>query len=232
MATGLLEPVVLSTAPPHFITEQQLAARWNVVPRTIQRMVRDGELRPLLVRRAPRFALADIEAYEARRLAPTAITPQPLPLGALAAPQPPPRIKPPWAGQQPYVVCIAHRKGGVAKTTTTWYLAREIARAGKRVLLRDCDPQAGLRDILRGHGVEDGRFSRRIVLVDADEPAPFTPDVELIDTPPCWMSVSQSCRVPTHCLCLSFQSSRRSGHWDACYVPFKQRPPTTHFCMY
>ena len=43
----------------------------------------------------------------------------------------------------------------MAKSTTTWFLARELARAGKRVLLRDLDPQQGLRDILRdlfGHG--------------------------------------------------------------------------------
>jgi cellulose biosynthesis protein BcsQ len=83
-----------------------------------------------------------------------------------------------------YTLCVAHRKGGVAKSTTTWYLARELARAGKRVLLRDLDPQQGLRDILRDHGCEDGRYSRTIALVPDGEPLPFTPDVELIDTPP------------------------------------------------
>jgi len=83
-----------------------------------------------------------------------------------------------------YCVCIAHRKGGVAKSTTTWYLARELARAGKRVVLRDLDPQQGLRDILRDHGCEDGRYSRAIALVEDGEPLPFSPDVELIDTPP------------------------------------------------
>src|SRR3954453_13554734 len=83
-----------------------------------------------------------------------------------------------------YTVCVAHRKGGVAKSTTTWYLARELARAGQRVLLRDLDPQQGLRDILRDHGCEDGRYSRTIALVKDGEPLPFTPDVEVIDTPP------------------------------------------------
>jgi excisionase family DNA binding protein len=83
-----------------------------------------------------------------------------------------------------YTVCIAHRKGGVAKSTTTWYLARELGRAGKRVLLRDLDPQQGLRDILRDHGCEDGRYSKTIALVQDGDPLPFTPDVELIDTPP------------------------------------------------
>lgn len=83
-----------------------------------------------------------------------------------------------------YTVCVAHRKGGVAKSTTTWYLARELARAGQRILLRDLDPQQGLRDILRDHGCEDGRYSKTIALVRDGEPLPFTPDVELIDTPP------------------------------------------------
>jgi excisionase family DNA binding protein len=83
-----------------------------------------------------------------------------------------------------YTVCIAHRKGGVAKSTTTWFLARELAKAGKLVLLRDLDPQQGLRDILRDHGCEDGRYSRTIALVADGDPLPFTPDVELIDTPP------------------------------------------------
>lgn len=49
-------------------------------------------------------------------------------------------------------------QGDQAKTTTVWYLARELARAGKRVLLRDLDPQEGLTDILRDHGAPDGRF--------------------------------------------------------------------------
>jgi cellulose biosynthesis protein BcsQ len=182
--TDLLERTVLSPAPPHFLTERQLAARWNVVPRTIQRMVRDGELQPLLIRRTPRFAVVDVETYEARRLS-SATLPSSAPAHAsVATTQSTHRHRRQQVGRSPYVVCIAHRKGGVAKTTTTWYLARELARAGKRVLLRDCDPQAGLRDILRGHGVEDGRFSRRIALTDGDEPAPFTPDLELIDTPP------------------------------------------------
>ncbi len=83
-----------------------------------------------------------------------------------------------------YTICVAHRKGGVAKSTTTWFLARELARAGKCVILRDLDPQQGLRDILRDHGCEDGRYSKNIALVADGEPLPFTPDVELIDTPP------------------------------------------------
>lgn len=91
---------------------------------------------------------------------------------------------PPVEARTWYSVCVAHRKGGVAKSTTTWYLARELARAGKRVVLRDLDPQQGLRDILRDHGCEDGRYSRAIALVEDGARLPFRPDVELIDTPP------------------------------------------------
>ena len=90
----------------------------------------------------------------------------------------------PLPARRPYTVCIAHRKGGVAKTTTTWYLARELARAGWRVALRDLDPQMNLRDILRAHGAEDGRFSARLALAAEREPPPFPPDFELLDTPP------------------------------------------------
>jgi chromosome partitioning protein len=182
MATDVLESTTVFPTPPHFLTERQLAARWNVVPRTIQRMVRDGELQPLFIRRTPRFALVDIETYEARRLSVALVpttAPSHSPVAAVQSARRQRRQQVP-----PYVVCIAHRKGGVAKTTTTWYLARELARAGKYVVLRDCDPQAGLRDILRGHGVENGQFSRRIALVGEEEHLPFNPDVELIDTPP------------------------------------------------
>jgi cellulose biosynthesis protein BcsQ len=83
-----------------------------------------------------------------------------------------------------FSVCFAHRKGGVGKTTTTWFVGRELALMGKRVLLRDLDPQQGLTDIVRDLGGVDGCFSPRLTLLPEHGAAPWTADVELVDTPP------------------------------------------------
>jgi chromosome partitioning protein len=90
---------------------------------------------------------------------------------------------------QTYRVALAHRKGGQGKTTTTYYLGRELAERGKRVVLRDTDAQRSLTEVL--DGLEAGRdqygrrqLQRRLVLVPEGAPLPFRPDVELIDTPP------------------------------------------------
>jgi cellulose biosynthesis protein BcsQ len=95
----------------------------------------------------------------------------------------------PARSKQPYRVAIAHRKGGQGKTTTTFYLARELVAKGQKVVLRDTDFQQSLTDILDGLGARRDEFNRRhflkrLVLVPEGAPLPFRPDFELIDTPP------------------------------------------------
>jgi cellulose biosynthesis protein BcsQ len=183
---------VLHDEPPHFLTERQLAERWQLTPKTIQRMVRRGELQPVVISRSPRFAVADIQRYEQGQRPRLLVDGQALPVPDRAPAEPISVISragarpalPPLRERTYFSVCVAHRKGGVAKTTTVWYLGRELARAGKRVVLRDLDPQRGLYDIFRDHGCPDGLFSRRLVLADDTMPLPFVPDVEIVDTPP------------------------------------------------
>jgi cellulose biosynthesis protein BcsQ len=175
--------VIAAHAPPAFLTEKQLAARWQVTPKTIQRMVRRGELPSIVVSRSPRFPLAEIEKYEAGSASFTSVA-SPNSTGTGPGEHLDVELPPRLPERTYFSVCIAHRKGGVAKTTTVWYLGRELARAGKRVLLTDLDPQRGLFDIFRDHGCEDGRFSSRLVLADDEGATPFTPEMEIIDTPP------------------------------------------------
>ncbi len=52
------------------------------------------------------------------------------------------------------VIAIANQKGGVGKTTTTGNLGIGLARAGKRVLMVDADPQGNLTESL-GFGEPD-----------------------------------------------------------------------------
>ena len=202
--------VAETTTPtaPAVLTTAELCRRWRCTPRTLERMARDGRIHRLKLRGGVRYPLDEVFRLEhgAVIAPPDAAVPNELvvpaampvvggsptvmpaaPAAATVLSNPAAPVTPALPAVEPrtwYSVCVAHRKGGVAKSTTTWYLARELARAGKRVVLRDLDPQQGLRDILRDHGCEDGRYSRTIALVEDGARLPFRPDVELIDTPP------------------------------------------------
>ena len=49
------------------------------------------------------------------------------------------------------IITVANQKGGVGKTTLTVNLGISLSRAGKRVCLIDCDPQANLTMVLGCH---------------------------------------------------------------------------------
>ncbi|HFU76287.1 MAG TPA: hypothetical protein ENK66_08585, partial [Arcobacter sp.] len=45
------------------------------------------------------------------------------------------------------IISISNTKGGVTKTTTSSWLAREISKSKNRVLLIDLDPQGSLTEL-------------------------------------------------------------------------------------
>jgi chromosome partitioning protein len=157
-----------------FIGEHELTLRWRVTLRTVQRRVTEAGLEAIgLVGRAPHFYREAVEVAE--RIHEWRVHKVSSNMHS--------------ASWRPYRVCIAHRKGGVAKTTTTYYLGRELVLLGKRVVLRDLDPQRTLSEALRALGAPVDEFDRqpflrRMVLVPDGSPLPFRPDIELIDTPP------------------------------------------------
>lgn len=65
-----------------------------------------------------------------------------------------------------HIIAMANQKGGVGKTTLTVHLAVGAARAGKRVLVVDADPQGNLTSWLLDGEQENGMY-RLLVLNDA-----------------------------------------------------------------
>jgi chromosome partitioning protein len=175
-----------------YLSEAAVAERWHVSTKTVRRLSQEGALRQTIIRRTPRYALSDVRAYEAAQIRGVGkarvATAEPETIEYVAPPAqrqaPVPRQRRTW-----YAVSIAHRKGGQGKSATTYYLALECALAGKRVICRDMDEQLTLTKFFRGTGAEFtrdgiGLASRSMAIVPPGAEPPFTPDLELIDTPP------------------------------------------------
>lgn len=53
---------------PNFLTDQQLASRWGISPKTLRNArVRGGPLPHVRIGRLVRYRLSDVESYEASR---------------------------------------------------------------------------------------------------------------------------------------------------------------------
>jgi excisionase family DNA binding protein len=169
-----------------FLTEQELARRWNVSPRTIQRLVRDGELSPVTIRRSPRFALSTVEAYEHRPDTAGMFEPKFSSSELITRSR---GVKH-QVGRDCFRVAVAHLKGGQAKTTTVLFTAWELSDLGYHVVCRDLDiDNPNLTDAFRDVGAmfdetSVGHLSDRMALVPDGTPIPFRAEFELIDTPP------------------------------------------------
>ena len=73
------------------------------------------------------------------------------------------------------VLSIANHNGGVGKTVTAANVAAGFARAGRRTLAVDCDPQADLTRWLLGHADQDAVDLEAIVASGADPAAAVHP---------------------------------------------------------
>jgi len=164
---------VPSTELTAFLSEHDLTGRWGVTLRTVQRRINEAKLQAVTIAdRTPHFYRGEVEACETAHAWPV--------VRSAAARR---------TATDTYRVCIAHRKGGVSKTTTTFFLSRELASMGKRVLMRDLDSQRTLTNVLRALGTPMDAYGRmpflkRMVLVPDGSPLPFRADVEVLDTPP------------------------------------------------
>lgn len=70
----------------------------------------------------------------------------------------------------PTTTAFANQKGGVGKSTTVLYLADELARLGRKVLVIDLDQQLSATSTLSAHGehtIEDVLLTRRSALTEA-----------------------------------------------------------------
>ncbi|MDQ2806058.1 MAG: AAA family ATPase [Chloroflexota bacterium] len=105
------------------LTTTEAARRMGVNDETVRRYIKDGTL-PALTTAGGHYRLrpADITAY---------LTGQGL-----------------TAASGPVAIAVVHHAGGVGKTTTALNLGHSLARAGRRVLLVDLDPQADLSERL------------------------------------------------------------------------------------
>ena len=67
----------------------------------------------------------------------------------------------------PKILCTTNQKGGVGKSTTCANLAAALSEEGKKILLIDLDPQAGLTTSL---GYDPDRFEKTVynVLIDPE----------------------------------------------------------------
>lgn len=74
------------------------------------------------------------------------------------------------------IICVVNFKGGVGKTTICANLAAHFARAGKRVLLIDCDYQGSLSDTVLSHARVDKFTANSHLLIESGHEARWLRD--------------------------------------------------------